>query len=68
VNSLASKCVRLLEQGKADKDIGYLRSDPALHSIRAERDFELLLSPKSAVKIYDIEEAEKKNSGSECLG
>jgi hypothetical protein len=27
-----------------------------------------LLNPKSAVKIYDIEEAEKKDSGSECLG
>jgi hypothetical protein len=27
-----------------------------------------LLSPKSAVKNYDIEEAEKKDSGSECLG
>lgn len=24
--------------------------------------------PKSAVKIYDIEEAKKKESGSECLG
>jgi hypothetical protein len=26
------------------------------------------LNPKSAVKNYDIEEAEKKDSGSECLG
>jgi len=26
------------------------------------------LIPKSAVKIYDIEEVEKKESGSECLG
>jgi tetratricopeptide (TPR) repeat protein len=34
---------KALKQGY--KDIGYLRSDPALHSIRAERDFELLLRP-----------------------
>src|SRR5207302_6983413 len=27
------------------KDIGYLRSDPALMSIREERDFQLLLRP-----------------------
>jgi hypothetical protein len=26
------------------------------------------LNPDSAVKKYDIEEAEKKDSGSECLG
>ena len=34
---------KALKQGY--KDIGYLRSDPALHSIREERDFELLLRP-----------------------
>jgi tetratricopeptide (TPR) repeat protein len=27
------------------RDIGYLRSDPALNSIREERDFQLLLKP-----------------------
>jgi tetratricopeptide (TPR) repeat protein len=36
---------KALKQGY--KDIGYLRSDPALHSIREERDFELLLRPHS---------------------
>ena len=34
---------KALKQGY--KDIGYLRSDPALNSIREERDFQLLLRP-----------------------
>jgi tetratricopeptide (TPR) repeat protein len=36
---------KALKQGY--KDIGYLRSDPALNSIREERDFQLLLRPYS---------------------
>jgi tetratricopeptide (TPR) repeat protein len=36
---------KALQQGY--KDIGYLRSDPALQSIREERDFQLLLKPYS---------------------
>jgi protein O-mannosyl-transferase len=36
---------KALKQGY--KDIGYLRSDPALHSIRDERNFQLLLRPYS---------------------
>ncbi len=36
---------KALKQGY--KDIAYLRSDPALDSIREERDFQLLLSPHS---------------------
>jgi superkiller protein 3 len=36
---------KALKQGY--RDIGYLRSDPALNSIRQERDFELLLRPHS---------------------
>jgi tetratricopeptide (TPR) repeat protein len=34
---------KALKQGY--RDIGYLRSDPALNSIREERDFQLLLRP-----------------------
>jgi thioredoxin-like negative regulator of GroEL len=34
---------KALKQGY--KDISYLRSDPALQSIREERDFQLLLKP-----------------------
>jgi tetratricopeptide (TPR) repeat protein len=34
---------KALKQGY--KDIGYLRSDPALHGMRDERDFQLLLRP-----------------------
>jgi Flp pilus assembly protein TadD len=36
---------KALKQGY--KDISYLRSDPALHGIRDERDFQLLLRPHS---------------------
>jgi thioredoxin-like negative regulator of GroEL len=36
---------KALKQGY--KDIGYLRSDPAVYSIREERDVELLLRPHS---------------------
>ena len=36
---------KALQQGY--KDIRYLRSDPALHGIRDERDFQLLLRPYS---------------------
>ena len=36
---------KALKQGY--RDIGYLRSDPALNSIREERDFQLLLRPYS---------------------
>ncbi len=36
---------KALKQGY--KDISYLRSDPALQSIREERDFQLLLRPHS---------------------
>ena len=36
---------KALKQGY--NDIGYLGSDPALNSIREERDFELLLRPHS---------------------
>jgi hypothetical protein len=35
---------------------------------RQARKERFLLIPKSAVKIYDIEEAKKKERGSECLG
>lgn len=44
-NSLYEWLTKALKQGY--KDIGYLRSDPALDSIREERDFELLLIPHS---------------------
>jgi thioredoxin-like negative regulator of GroEL len=36
---------KALKQGY--RDIGYLKSDPALNSIREERDFQLLLRPYS---------------------
>jgi tetratricopeptide (TPR) repeat protein len=36
---------KALKQGY--KDVGYLRSDPALNNIREERDFQMLLRPHS---------------------
>jgi hypothetical protein len=60
---------RLRTDVKNVRFLGSLIRHGAAHGLDRQRDLQYAsLIPDSAVKKYDIEEAEKKDSGSECLG